>query len=170
MIHIYTGDGKGKTTAALGLALRAAGRGKKVVIVQFMKGSDTGELHSLAQLGIPVLRNRRDYGFFSQISEPEREKIISENNENLNEALNLNPPWELLILDEALIAYTWGALNRGIIDELVQHEAHNPERDLVLTGRNADPGLLASADYVSELRKIKHPYDSGIKAREGIEY
>jgi cob(I)alamin adenosyltransferase len=133
-----------------------------------MKGSDTGELYGLAQLGITVLRNHRDYGFFSQTGEEERRQIISENNENLDEALHT--PWDLLILDEALTAYTRGALNRGVIDELVRRESGNYDRDLVLTGRDADAGLLAAADYVSEIHKIRHPYDCGVKAREGIEY
>jgi cob(I)alamin adenosyltransferase len=167
MIHIYTGEGKGKTTAALGLALRVAGRGKRVVILQFMKGRDTGEIHSLKFIpNITVLRNKEDYGFFRDMDEGTRIKIIGDNNRNLTEALAL--PCELLVLDEVLSAYNLGAVDRELIDELVFKTGEKPE--LVLTGRDPPPHLVEAADYVSEIRKIKHPYDRGVQARKGIEY
>lgn len=167
MIHIYTGDGKGKTTAALGLALRAAGRGKKVVIVQFMKGADTGELRSLSLLpGVTVLRNKKHYGFFNRVGAETQSLIIEDNNSSLEEALGL--PWDLLVLDEVFSAYSAGALDRKAIDSLVLEK--NENRELVLTGRNPPQHIVDAADYVSEIRKIKHPYDRGVQAREGIEY
>ncbi|MDR3301449.1 MAG: cob(I)yrinic acid a,c-diamide adenosyltransferase [Spirochaetaceae bacterium] len=167
MIHIYTGDGKGKTTAAMGLALRAAGCGRRVVIVQFMKGRDSGEISVLRSLpNVTVLRNAQDYGFFSRTSEASRAQIIAENNQNLQAALAL--PADLLILDEAVGAYTLGALDTAALDALLA--APSPKRELVLTGRDPPPNLIEAADYVSEIRKIKHPFDKGIKAREGIEY
>lgn len=167
MIHIYTGDGKGKTTAALGLALRAAGRGKKVVIVQFMKGADTGELRSLSLLpGVTVLRNKKQYGFFNRVGTETQSHIIEDNNSSLEEALGL--PCDLLILDEVFSAYSLGALDRTVIDGLALEK--NEKRELVLTGRNPPQHIIDAADYVSEIRKIKHPYDRGINAREGIEY
>jgi cob(I)alamin adenosyltransferase len=167
MIHVYTGDGKGKTTAALGLAIRAAGRGKKVVIVQFMKGADTGELRSLSLLpGITVLRNKKRYGFFNSVEAETQSQIIDDNSSSLAEALRL--PWDMLSLDEVFSAYSLGALNRKEIDNLVLEKNENCE--LVLTGRNPPQHILDAADYVSEVRKIKHPYDLGVKAREGIEY
>jgi cob(I)alamin adenosyltransferase len=167
MIHIYTGDGKGKTTAALGLALRSAGRGKKVVIVQFMKGADTGELRSLALLpGITVLRNKQHYGFFNRVGAETQSRIIDDNNNSLTEALGL--PCDLLALDEVFSAYSMGALDRNVIDSLVLEK--NEARELVLTGRNPPRHIIDAADYVSEIRKIKHPYDLGVEAREGIEY
>jgi cob(I)alamin adenosyltransferase len=167
VIHIYTGDGKGKTTAALGLALRAAGRGKTVVIAQFMKGADTGELRSLSRLpGVTVLRNKKHYGFFNRVGAETQSHIIADNNSSLEEALRL--PCDLLILDEVFSAYSMGALNRKAIDDLVLEK--NENRELVLTGRNPPQHIIDAADYVSEIRKIKHPYDRGIQAREGIEY
>jgi cob(I)alamin adenosyltransferase len=167
MIHVYTGDGKGKTTAALGLALRAAGRGKKVVIVQFMKGADTGELHSLSLVpGVTVLRNKKHYGFFNRVGAETQSHIIGDNISSLEEALAL--PCDLLVLDEVFSAYSAGALDRKAIDSLVLGK--NENRELVLTGRNPPQHIIDAADYVSEIRKIKHPYDRGIKAREGIEY
>jgi cob(I)alamin adenosyltransferase len=167
MIHIYSGDGKGKTTAALGLAIRAAGREKKVVIVQFMKGFDTGELRSLALIpNITVLRNKKRYGFFNKVEAQTQSLIIADNNSSLAEALDL--PCDLLILDEVFSAYSLGALDRNIIDGLVADKTE--KRELVLTGRNPPQHIIDAADYVSEIRKIKHPYDLGVKAREGIEY
>jgi cob(I)alamin adenosyltransferase len=167
MIHIYPGDGKVKTTAALGLAIRAAGRGKRVVIAQFLKGGDTGELAALAAIpAITVLRNTRDHGFFFAASEEVRANMTAENNANLHKALSL--PAEVLILDEVCAAYTLGAIDRAALDALVLRPS--PNRELVLTGRDAPAHLRAAADYVSEIRKVKHPFDIGIHAREGIEY
>jgi cob(I)alamin adenosyltransferase len=167
MIHIYTGDGKGKTTAAMGLAVRAAGCGRRVVIVQFMKGRDTGEINILRSLpNVTVLRNARDYGFFSRTNEASRTQIIAENNQNLQTALAL--PADLLILDEAIGAYNLGAVDKAALDALLAESS--PERELVLTGRDPPPNLTEAADYVSEIRKIKHPFDKGVKARAGIEY
>jgi cob(I)alamin adenosyltransferase len=167
MIHIYTGDGKGKTTAAMGLAIRAAGRGKKVVIVQFMKGADTGELYSLSLLpNITVLRYKKSHGFFNRVDAETQLRMTEDNNSSLAEALNI--PWDMLVLDEVFSAYALGALDKKIIDDLVFNQTG--ERELVLTGRKAPQHIIDAADYVSEIRKIKHPYDLGVKAREGIEY
>ncbi|WP_162510751.1 cob(I)yrinic acid a,c-diamide adenosyltransferase [Treponema endosymbiont of Eucomonympha sp.] len=167
MIHLYTGDGKGKTTAALGLALRAAGRGKRVHIVQFLKGRDTGELYSLRLLpNVAVFRHTRDYGFFCRADDAARAQMRAENDANL--AAARSRPCGLLILDEALSAYALNALDAAALDALVLGAPETPE--LVLTGRDAPPHLLAAADYVSEIRKIKHPFDRGTGAREGIEY
>ncbi|MHC6202051.1 cob(I)yrinic acid a,c-diamide adenosyltransferase [Breznakiellaceae bacterium SP9] len=167
MIHIYTGDGKGKTTAAMGLAIRAAGRGKRVVIVQFMKGRDTGELYSLCRIPeITVLRFEENYGFFSTASAENRQKMFHANNRNLKQALQT--PCDMLVLDEVFSAYALEALDRSLVDALVRDTPENPE--LVLTGRDPPEHIIAAADYVSELHKVKHPYEKGIKAREGIEY
>jgi cob(I)alamin adenosyltransferase len=167
MIHIYTGEGKGKTTASMGLALRAAGCGKRVVIVQFMKGRDSGEIGALRSLeNVTVFRNTRDYGFFSRTDGESRRKMIAENNENLHAALAL--PFDLLVLDEALAAYNLGALDRECVDGLLASGGGDGE--IVLTGRDAPPHFIEAADYVSEIRKIKHPFDRGIKARKGVEF
>jgi cob(I)alamin adenosyltransferase len=167
MIHIYTGEGKGKSTAAVGLAVRAAGRGKRVVIVQFLKGSETGELAVLKHIpNVTLLRNMRNYGFFHTASEDDRAAMCRENNANLQAALQI--PCDLLILDEVCAAYRLGAIDRTAIDTLVLNPAQN--RELVLTGRDAPEHFREAADYVSEIRKVKHPFDTGIAAREGIEY
>jgi cob(I)alamin adenosyltransferase len=169
MIHIYTGDGKGKTTAAVGLAVRAAGCGKRVVLAQFLKGSRTGELKALARIPlITIIRNTRDYGFYGGASDETRAQMACENNANLQNALAL--PCEMLVLDEVCAAYNLGAIDRKAVDELVLREAGRRERELVLTGRDAPAHLCAAADYLSRVSKIKHPFDHGTPARQGIEY
>ncbi len=171
LIHIYTGDGKGKTTAALGLALRAAGQGMRVVIVQFLKGSDSGEVHALCLIpGITLLRNQVDYGFFKFMTAEEQQDLIAEHNDNLQKALTLvqSGNCDMLILDECIGAYTLGALDRAVIDDLLHNKP--AELELVLTGRDPTEQMLAMADYVTEMRKIRHPYEQGVSQREGIEY
>ena len=167
MIHLYTGEGKGKTTAAIGLAIRAAGYSKKIVIVQFLKGSDSGELHSLSLIpNITLIRNREDYGFFRSASPDIRAKITKENNENLKTALAL--PHDLLVLDEICAAYGLEAVDRKAVDDLLQ--GFSLKKELVLTGRNPPRHFLDAADYVSDIHNTKHPFEQGIPAREGIEY
>ena len=171
LIHVYTGDGKGKTTAALGLALRASGHGLKTVLVQFLKGQDVGELHALAHLDhIKVLRYSQDFGFYAFADEATKEQMRAQNNANLTEACRLIDQGlcDLLILDEVCAAYQNNAVSRKAVDALL---ANKPAAlELVLTGRNAPPHFIERADYVTELVKHKHPYESGIAAREGIEF
>jgi len=167
MIHLYTGEGKGKTTAAMGLAIRAAGRGRKVVIAQFMKGRDSGEFHSLGFIpNITVIRNHESNGFFSSASEDIRLKITEENNENLKAALAA--PHDLIVLDEVCIAYDYDAVDRKVVDDLLR--GFSPEKELVLTGRNPPQHFRDAADYISEIKNVKHPFERGVPAREGIEY
>lgn len=171
LIHIYTGDGKGKSTAAFGLALRAAGCGRRVMIVQFFKGRDCGELHALRQLPqVTVLRLEQDPGFFKYMDEDTRQQVRARHDALLSTAAQAarEGRCELLILDEVISAYNTGALDRELLLELVRTKPEGLE--LVLTGRNAPEELTAAAHYVTEMRKIKHPYDSGIPAREGIEF
>jgi cob(I)alamin adenosyltransferase len=169
-VHLYTGDGKGKTTAALGLLLRAHGRGLRVALAQFLKGSETGELKALEKLGVAVLRNSRDYGFWHNASEQEREEIRRENSANLAEAARLAEAGlcDLLVLDEICAAYRLGAVDTGLADRLILEKPEPLE--LVLTGRDAPLFFIKAADYITELVKRKHPYDNGVGAREGIEF
>ena len=167
MIHLYTGEGKGKTTAAIGLAIRAAGYGKKIVIVQFLKGRDSGELRSLGLIpNITVIRNRGNYGFFRNIPQDLRQKITKENNENLEAALAL--PHDLLVLDEVCAAYGIEAVDRKAVDDLLC--SFPSEKELVLTGRNPPQHFRDAADYISDIHNEKHPFEQGVPAREGIEY
>lgn len=171
LIHIYSGDGKGKTTAAIGLAVRAAGSGKKVLFVQFLKGSNTGELNTLKLIpSITVLRNSKNYGFFCTLSKEEQNKVTRENNDNFftAKALALNGSVDLIIFDEILDAINLEAIDCESVENFIINKPCSLE--LVLTGRNPDKILMETADYHTEMIKIKHPYDKGIKARPGIEF
>lgn len=170
LIHIYCGDGKGKTTAAVGLAVRCAGRGNKVLLVQFLKSRDSGELYSLAKLpDIEVMRGKESQKFTFQMNEEEKHALLIEHNKMFEQVLAKikNGGYSLLILDEVI-----GALNAKVFEmpKLIEFLRHKPENlEVVLTGRNPAPELVEIADYVSEMRKVKHPMDKGIMAREGIE-
>lgn len=170
LIHIYCGDGKGKTTAAVGLAVRCAGRGNKVLLVQFLKSRDSGELYSLAKLpDIEVIRGKESKKFTFQMNEEEKHALLIEHNKMFEQVLAKikNGGYSLLILDEII-----GALNAKVFEmpKLIEFLRHKPENlEVVLTGRNPAPELVEIADYVSEMRKVKHPMDKGIMAREGIE-
>lgn len=171
LIHVYTGDGKGKTTAALGLALRASGWGRKILIVQFFKSRDAGELRTFAAMpDITVLRLEKDYGFFNTMSDGDKLEVREKHDLLLNRAIGLALAGEcdMLILDEATSAYNRGAVDCERLEYLLLHK---PEAlELVLTGRDAPMLFLEQADYVTEMRKLKHPFDIGIHARGGIEY
>ena len=171
-IHVYYGDGKGKTTAALGLALRAAGCGKKVVVIQFIKGWACGEHNSLPQLpnitlftGKPVSNK-----FIHEMSEEEKQATKAAQDECLEKAVDLikNGQCDVLILDEAIDAYQLGVLDAGMIERLIYDKPGSLE--LVITGHSPDTRLLEQADYVTQMLKHKHPYDIGISARKGIEF
>ena len=170
LIHIYCGDGKGKTTAAVGLAVRCAGRGNKVLLVQFLKSRDSGELYSLAKLpDIEIMRGKESKKFTFQMNEEEKYALLIEHNKMFEQVLAKikNGGYSLLILDEVI-----GALNAKVFEmpKLIEFLRHKPENlEVVLTGRNPAPELVEIADYVSEMRKVKHPMDKGIMAREGIE-
>lgn len=170
LIHIYCGDGKGKTTAAVGLAVRCAGRGNKVLLVQFLKSRDSGELYSLAKLpDIEVMRGKESKKFTFQMNEEEKHALLIEHNKMFEQVLAKikNGGYSLLILDEVI-----GALNAKVFEmpKLIEFLRHKPENlEVVLTGRNPAPEIVEIADYVSEMRKVKHPMDRGIMAREGIE-
>ena len=169
-IHIYTGDGKGKTTAAMGLAMRAAGWGKRVLVVQFLKGGVTGELASLEALEIPVRRNNQAYGFFSTLDEAERKTLIAEQNAMLADAAGYirKNRYDLVVLDELIGAYQIGAVDRELADALVTGGPY--EAELILTGRDAPSAWMEAADYVTEMQEIKHPYRRGLQSRQGIEF
>lgn len=171
LIHIYCGDGKGKTTAAMGLGMRAAGRDKKVLLTQFLKDNDSGELNSIEKLGDNFVLMKGDpvKKFFKFMS-PEEQMVTRNEHEERFRAITkkaCDENFDLLIMDE-LIAST----NNGLIplDEVVEFLKNKPETlEVVMTGRNPDEKLVELADYVSEIKAVKHPYEKGIHARVGIE-
>lgn len=170
LIHIYCGDGKGKTTASLGLAVRCSGHGNKVLIVQFLKSRPTGELKSLALLpNIELMRGKETKKFTFQMNAEEKAQVLSEHLALFDRVKEkcAHEHIDLLIMDEVI-----GACNTGVfaLDELVEFLKNKPaELEVVLTGRNPAPELVELADYVSEICKRKHPYEKGIPARTGIE-
>jgi cob(I)alamin adenosyltransferase len=172
LVHIYTGSGKGKTTAAIGLGIRTCGYGFKVLMVQFLKGSPTGELESLKKLepNFMVYRNNDIKGFFWNMNREQKEKVSRFTAETLNYVRNkvAAEDWDMLILDEVL-----GAISNNLITvrEIVDLIKNKPEKlEIILTGRHAPPELLEIADYVSEIIPVKHPLEMGIAARKGIEF
>lgn len=169
LIQVYTGDGKGKTTAALGLALRAAGHGFKVHIVQFMKGWPRyGELVSVEKLPNVTIRQFGRPEFVNRENpEPEDIRQAQEALEHTHEAM-LSGEYDILVLDEVNVALDFGLIELSDVLSLLEQK---PEKmELVLTGRNAHPALVKRADLVTEMLDIKHPYYEGVKGRRGIEY
>lgn len=168
--HLYYGTGKGKTTAALGLALRASGSGMKVHIVQFLKGTDTGELHSIEKIeNITVSRCDRNYGFSFKMTEKDKAEITLCHNANLEKAIEMahNGRVDMLVLDEIVDAYRLNLIDRQAVINLISGE---PETEIVMTGHEPEPFFIKCADYVSEVRAVKHPFEKGIGSRKGIEY
>ena len=171
LVHIYTGDGKGKTTAAVGLGIRAYGRGFKVLMVQFLKGAETGEIHTLKKLepNFVLLRGTETKKFTWNMTEEELKQTKKEQENIFDATVNAakGGNWDMIILDEAISAVAVGMLD---MDAVVKFVKAKPEKlELVLTGRNASQELLELADYVSEIKMVKHPMQKGIAARKGIE-
>src|SRR3989338_6765640 len=165
-IHIYTGDGKGKTTSAFGLALRAIGAGYRVYIIQFMKGQNYSELKMLRRL--PKLNFKR-FGQKSFVHLPAAKKdtVLAQKGVDLAKQVLKSRKYDLVILDEVFVAAFFKLIKYSDIAGLIKIKPKNVE--LVLTGRKATPEMMKLADYVTEMREIKHPYQQGVKARRGIE-
>ena len=173
-IQVYTGNGKGKTTASLGLAMRALGRCWKVLIIMFTKGgNDYGELNSFRNLSPEIAKNL-------PIVQAGLDRIVYEQNKNADDEAEIKKGWELakkvikndeynlVILDEANIAIDLGLID---LDEMIEVLKNKPdEMEIVLTGRNANPKIIEIAHLVSEIKPVKHYWDTGIAARKGIEY
>lgn len=166
LVHLYWGDGKGKTTAAMGVALRALAAGKKVVIVQFLKGRESGEVKRLSQLGAKIYRGKSGQKFVFQMTEQEKAETRKTQEENLLAALS--QPADLLILDEACAALKLGMVDETLLKRAVLEKPE--EQELILTGREPADWMGEAADYSTEMRCWRHPYEKGIAAREGVEY
>lgn len=169
MIHIYCGDGKGKTTAAVGLAVRAAGAGKNVVFTQFFKDGSSSEVGVLRSIpNIQVLHCKTVPGFWRRMDENQRKKASADYTQLFNDVLEAAKNADLLILDEILSACNHGAVPEQLVTDFLDRK---PEKlEVVLTGRDPSAALLTKADYITEMCKRRHPYDQGIPARKGIEF
>lgn len=166
LVHLYWGDGKGKTTAAMGLALRALGSGKQVVIVQFLKGGKSGEIPLLEQLGAKIYRGKAGQKFVFQMNDAEKAATRELQNANLRAAQQ--EPADLLILDEAGSAWELDMVDKELLKAVVLERP--AEQECVLTAHGAPDWMLEAADYSTEMKCHRHPYQKGIAAREGIEY
>ena len=165
--QIYTGNGKGKTTAAFGLALRASGHGKKIFIGQFVKGMKYGELESIKKFSdtITLKQFGRDC-FIENDPEPEDIKVAREGWDLVNTILKENSV-DILILDEIAIAIYYKLISADEVAEFIKRKP--AEMELILTGRYMPEELFELADLVTEMKEIKHYYKKGVQAREGIE-
>lgn len=183
MIHIYTGDGKGKTTAALGLALRALGAGKKVAMIQFMKKAIFSEHKAIKKYKLPILIESFGIGFYKILGDKKpkslHQKAAQKALKRVRDIIVSNK-YDLIILDEINVAISLGLIDINEVIPLCTHFRSGPSgskmvkqlitTEIILTGRNAHPKLKKIAHLVTEMKKIKHPFDKGLKAREGIEF
>ena len=166
LVHIYTGDGKGKTTAAIGVAVRCAGHGNKVCIYQFLKGMPSGEIDSLARLNIALIRVNSSDKFYPYMTDDEK-RLTCDEIKNTLKTLFSNP-CDLVIMDEIICAVDLGIVNIKTLIDIIKNKPQHTE--LIMTGRNMPDELLKYTDYVSEVKCIKHPYNNGIDARCGIDF
>lgn len=169
MIHIYYGDGKGKTTAAMGQAVRAAGSGLKVLVFQFMKDNSSNERSILEQIpNITCLPGKRHTKFYNQMNGDEKAEYKHYNTKALDEIVKFCISFDMLVLDEAVCAVDLGLLSQKKLLDFLKHKPRGLE--VVMTGHHVSEQMLEVANYVTEMKKIKHPYDEGKSAREGIEF
>lgn len=173
LIHIYTGEGKGKTTAGLGLCLRAAGTGRKVLIARFLKTNHSGELSALSRFeNVDLIANEQAFGFSIKWKDDPKARAKAEAyyGAMLQTALSkaVSGDYDVLFLDEIMASLRLGVVDAGTLMDFLENK---PEKlEVILTGRDPLPELVEMADYVSEIKKIKHPFDRGIRARKGIEF
>lgn len=168
-IQVYTGDGKGKTTCALGLSLRAVGQGFKVFFLQFMKGQDTGEIAAAARLAPDLtLRTFGRPGLVNLKNPALRDLELAREALKLAQEVILSGRYDVVVLDEINVALAYGLVPLEDVLDLLK--ARPPHVEVVLTGRAAPPELLELADLVTEMRPVKHYWEVGLTARRGIEY
>ncbi|MBQ8960663.1 MAG: cob(I)yrinic acid a,c-diamide adenosyltransferase [Ruminococcus sp.] len=169
MIHIYCGDGKGKTTAAAGLAVRCAGAGLKAAFFQFLKDGTSSEIGPLRKLGIRVRCCKECSKFVFEMSPEEKSAAALAQDSMLREAESLlREGFDMIVLDEFFGALTTGTLTYEAAKRFVEDFPVSAE--LVLTGRDPDRFFLDKADYISQIHALAHPYDKGVPARRGIEF
>jgi cob(I)alamin adenosyltransferase len=171
LIIVHTGPGKGKTTAAMGTALRAVGQGMRVLMLQFLKGSwHYGELDAAEAFGGKFVIRQMGRGFVkvgAEKPDPEDVRLVGEAWTEAEKAIG-SGEWDLVVLDEINYAISYGMLDPARVVACLQKK---PEMvHVILTGRNAHPTIVEIADTVTEMRQVKHAYDKGVAAQKGIEY
>jgi cob(I)alamin adenosyltransferase len=171
LLIVHTGDGKGKTTCALGLMMRAAGRGLKCCMIQFMKSRNDryGEHESAEKLGIEV--HTMGDGFTWDTRNPEQDRATARVTWELCIEKMRSKDYDMLVFDELVYVLSYNMLPlEEVLSELSAVRTAQPALHIVVTGRNAPPELIQSADLVTEMRDIKHPFKAGIRAQQGIEF
>jgi len=171
LLMVHTGDGKGKTTSALGLMMRAAGRGLKCCMIQFMKARHDryGEHESAEKLDIEV--HTMGDGFTWDTKNPEQDRATARATWDLCVEKMRSGDYDLLVLDELVYVLSYQMLPlEEVLSEVRAVRAAQPALHIVVTGRNAPPELIQTADLVTEMRDIKHPFNTGIRAQQGIEF
>ena len=164
MILVYTGDGCGKTTASVGLSMRAAGHGFRVLFMQFLKDDSSGEIEAMRRFPeIEIVHCPINYGFTIQMTEEQKKETAKEYDKMLDRAIASDA--FLIVLDEVIHALNAGMIKKEKLDRVLEKDC-----EIVLTGRDAPEWIIDKGDYVSDIRKIKHPYDKGVQARIGIEF
>ncbi len=170
LVHIYCGDGKGKTTASVGLAVRVAGAGRKVLFVQFFKDGTSSEIKILKSLEqVEVFVCTTQHGFYKFMNEEQKAAAQRDFTELLKNALaQAQNGVDLLVLDEVISTYNYEVIPKEMLLSFLRHKPESLE--VVMTGRDPADELVEFADYVTEMKKIKHPFERGVAARYSIEY
>lgn len=168
-IQIYTGNGKGKTTAAFGLALRAIGRGLNVIVIQFLKGGEpSGEVIAATEKGLFNIERFGAEGFYLDSDNNKEHRSEAEKAFNRLNELMETEEYDLIVADELITAMHVGLLTEEQVIDLIDKKPACTE--LIMTGRGATGKIIAEVDLVTEMREVKHYFDNGVPAREGIEY
>lgn len=170
LIHIYCGDGKGKTSSAIGVSIRALSNNYKVLFIQFLKDGDSSEIERLKRFNnIKIITGKGPKGFTFYMTDEDKEKVKNVHDYNLKAGIELcyKKEVDLIILDEVIGAMNLNLLDNNLLLDFLQNKPENLE--VIMTGRDPDKKLIDISNYVSEIKKIKHPFDKGIAARRGID-
>ncbi len=168
LVHLYTGDGKGKTTAAVGLALRAVGAGLRVVFAQFMKGGKSSELELLARCGVRVVHREGSKKFVFAMNDGEKAAYREVQGRTFADASALAEDCDMLVFDEIISAVGMGMIDLEVLTDFLRTKPGGLE--VVMTGRDAPREITDKANYISNITCVRHPYEAGVAARLGIEY
>ena len=168
-VHYYIGNGKGKTSAAVGQAVRAAGHGWRVCFTQFMKNNTSGEIEVLESIkGIDVIKGKPIKSFYVFMDEAEKNDVYCNQNSHLEKIISIAGKFDMLILDEISDAVELGIID---LDKLIDFiNSSRSELEIVMTGHTMNEAIVETCDYVTEMKSKKHPYEKGVSARKGIEF